>query len=189
MAQADYQITLPARTETDDDPAIAAVLAKAKAQTGMIPNMYARMANVPGLLETYLTGYAAFRTESGLSPAEQELVLLAISRANGCTYCVAAHSTIADRTKVPTEVVDAVRNGDPLPDARLDALVTFTTTMVDKRGLPSRADVEAFLAAGYGETDVLQIVLAIAVKTISNYTNHLFRTPVDAVFAARTWQD
>ena len=69
MAQAEYQITLPARTETDDDPAIAAALAKVKAQTGRIPNMYARMANVPGLLETYLAGYAALRQHSGSARA------------------------------------------------------------------------------------------------------------------------
>lgn len=187
MAHAEYQLTLPARAETDDDAGVAAVLGKAKAQIGMIPNMYARMANVPGLLETYLRGYAAFRHDSGFGPAEQAIVLLAISRANRCAYCVAAHSTVADVAKVSTEVTDAVRAGDPLPDTRLDALATFTTTMVDKRGLPSRADVEAFLAAGFDERDILHIVLAIAVKTLSNYSNHLFHTPVDPVFAHRAW--
>jgi uncharacterized peroxidase-related enzyme len=188
MAHAEYQLTLPARTDTDDDPAVAAVLAKAMAQVGRIPNVYARMANVPGLLETYLTGYGAFRQDSGFTPAEQEIVLLAISRANGCTYCVAVHSAVADMANVPIEVTDALRAGDPLPDARLDALATFTATMVDKRGLPSRADVDAFLAAGFEERDILQVVLAIAVKTLSNYANHLFHTPVDPVFAHRAWE-
>jgi len=93
VAHAEHRLTLPVRTDSDADPAVAAVLAKAKAQVGRIPNMYARMANVPGLLETYLTGYDAFRSESGLSPAEQETILLAISRANDCGYCMAAHST------------------------------------------------------------------------------------------------
>lgn len=94
---------------------------------------------------------------------------------------------LADGAKVPTGVTDALRSGERLPDARLDALATFTTTMVEKRGLPSAADAEAFLAAGYDETHVLQILLAIAVKTISNYTNHLFHTPLDEMFASRTW--
>jgi alkylhydroperoxidase family enzyme len=61
--------------------------------------------------------------------------------------------------------------------------------MVEKSGLPSRSDVETFLAAGYSERQLLEIVLAIAVKTLSNYANHLFHTPVDEVFAARRWQD
>jgi alkylhydroperoxidase family enzyme len=60
--------------------------------------------------------------------------------------------------------------------------------MVDTRGLPTRAQVETFLAAGYTETHILQIVLAVAVKTISNYSNHLFHTPVDKVFAQRSWE-
>jgi alkylhydroperoxidase family enzyme len=90
---------------------------------------------------------------------------------------------------VPTEVTDALRSGDRLPYARLDALARFTTTMVKQRGLPSRADVEAFLSAGFGEPDVLQVVLAIGLKTLSNYANHLFHTPVDPVFAHRAWED
>lgn len=189
MAQAERALTLPARTENDIDPAVAEVLATAKAQTGRIPNMYARMANVPGLLETYLAGYREFRTASDFSKVEQAVALLAISRANGCTYCMAAHSTLADMAKVPTEVTDAIRDGKPVPEAKLDALARFATTMVESRGLPPTAALDDFLAAGYSETDVLQIVLAIAVKTISNYSNHLFHTPVDEVFAGRTWQE
>ena len=190
MSQSEYQLSLPARTETDGDPAVAALLGKAKAGIGigMIPNMYANMANAPGLLETYLSGYAAFRSESGLSAAEQETVFLTISRVNGCSYCVTAHSTIADMTKIPTEITDALRNGTTLPDPKLDALATFTLAMLETRGLPSHAQVDAFLGAGYTEQHVLFVVLALAVKTISNYSNHLFHTPVDAAFVGRSWE-
>ena len=158
MAHAEYQLTLPARTETDHDSAVAAVLQKAKAKTGMIPNMYAYMANVPALLDTYLLGYDTFRAESGFDPAEQEVVFLTISRANGCTYCVAAHSAVADMSKVPAPVTEALRSGAPLPDAKLDALATFTRVMLETRGLPTSADVASFLAAGYTENQILQIV-------------------------------
>lgn len=188
MSHSEYQLSLPARTETDEDPAVAALLGKAKAGIGMIPNMYANMANAPGLLETYLSGYAAFRSESGLTAAEQETVFLTVSRENGCSYCVTAHSTIADMTKVPTEITDALRNGTTLPDPKLDALATFTLAMLVTRGLPSRAQVEAFLGAGYTEQHVLYVILALAVKTISNYSNHLFHTPVDTAFVGRSWE-
>ncbi|MFB7328451.1 carboxymuconolactone decarboxylase family protein [Streptomyces sp. NPDC056190] len=77
----------------------------------------------------------------------------------------------------------------PLPDARLDALSTFTAAFVQSRGLPTAAQIDAFLAAGYTEKDILQILLALSAKTISNYTNHLFHTPVDKAFAHRTWQE
>lgn len=189
MAHAERALTLPARSEDDPNPAVAAVLAKAKEQVGMIPNMYAGMANVPGLLETYLSGYEKFRGGSTLSAVEQEVVLLAISRANGCDYCVAAHSTLADMAKVPTEITDAIRDGKPLDDEGLDALVRFTTVLVETRGLPSAADLAGFVAAGYSEAAVLDIVLAIGVKTLSNYSNHLLHTPVDDLFAGRAWDE
>jgi len=189
MAQAERPLSLPTRTEADPDSAVAAVLAKARQQVGFIPNMYAGMANVPGLLETYLSGYGHFRTGSNFTKTEQEVVLLTISRVNACTYCVAAHSTLADMAKVPVEVTDAIRDGKPVPDERLDALVRFTSVLVESRGLPSADDLDDFLAAGYTDQDVLQIVLAIAVKTLSNFSNHLLHTPVDAVFAGRVWED
>lgn len=185
---AEYQITLPPQTIESADPKGKAVLDKALAQVGFIPNMYARMVNSPGLLETYLGGYAAFRNDSGFTPPEQEVVFLVISRENGCEYCVSAHSLLADaKSKLDPEVTDAIRAGEPVPDARLAALAAFTRVMVATRGLPSRADVGAFLAAGYEERHILEIVLAIAVKTLSNYANHLFHTPLDAMFEGRRW--
>ena len=185
----EYQLTLPALNLNSADSRAQAVLEKAKAQVGFIPNMYARMVNSPGLLETYLDGYTAFRTESGLTSAEQEVVFLVISRENGCEYCVSAHSTLADKMSgVPPQVTDAIRNGTYIEDPKLGALADFTRTLFHTRGLPSRAAVETFLAAGYGERQVLEIVLAIAVKTLSNYANHLFHTPLDEMFAERAWQ-
>jgi uncharacterized peroxidase-related enzyme len=184
-----YTLTLPARTPADESPRVRDVLEKAQKQVGFLPNMYAVMVNSPGLLETYLTGYDHFRRESGFTPAEQEVVFLTVSRENGCHYCVAAHSFLADKaSKVPREVTDAIRDGTPVPDAKLAALSEFTRALVKSRGWPSPDDVAAFLGAGYGERHILEIVLAVAVKTLSNWSNHLFRTPLDELFAERAWQ-
>lgn len=186
--QAEYQLSLPPLTEASADTIAADRMRAAQAGFGFVPNMYGVMANSPGLLDTYVHGYERFRALSGFTPAEQEVVLLAVSRENGCTYCVAAHSFIADKMSgVPEAVTDAIRDGQPVPDARLAALHDFTRTMVIKRGLPGKADVDTFLGAGYSERQILEVVLAIAVKTLSNYANHLFHTPVDSVFAGRTW--
>jgi uncharacterized peroxidase-related enzyme len=186
--QAERKLSLAPRTPEDSDFLAAGHLRAAREKLGFLPNMYACMANSPGLLDTYIHGYERFRALSGFSPAEQEIVFLAISRENGCGYCMAAHSFIADRMAgVPAEVTDAIRDGGPIPDAALAAMHAFVRTMVTTRGLPGSADVETFLAAGYSERHILEIVLAIAVKTLSNYSNHLFHTPVDEVFAARTW--
>ena len=150
--------------------------------------MYARMVNSPGLLNSYLDGYAAFRSRSGFTSQEQEVVFLVISRENGCDYCVSAHSVLADKmSNVPTEITDAIRASRPIPDAKLAALALFTQTMLRTRGLPGRSDVDAFLSAGYSERQILEIVLAISVKVLSNYSNHLFHTPLDPMFEPRRW--
>lgn len=181
---ADARLDLPVRTEDDGDPEIRDVLVKAKKSVGFVPNMYRGMANAPGLLDTYLDGYARFRESSGFSPAEQEVVFLTISRSNGCSYCMAAHSMIATRkSEVPAPVLAAIRANREIPDPKLSALATFTLAMVESRGLPLHSELEAFRAAGYGDAHALQIVLAIAVKTLSNFSNHLTRPEIDPVFA------
>jgi AhpD family alkylhydroperoxidase len=142
----------------------------------------------PGLLDAYLHGYQAFREGSGFSPPEQETVFLTISRVNGCAYCMSAHSMLAEKKSgLAAEVMAALRDDRPIPDPRLAALSTFTRQMVEKRGLIGKADAEPFLTAGYGERHMLEVVLAIAVKTLSNYSNHLSHTRLDEVFAGHAW--
>lgn len=178
------KLNMPAQSLESSDAGVRKVLEKAKAQVGFIPNMYANMVNSPGLLDTYLDGYARFRSESGFTPVEQEVVFLVISASNGCGYCTAAHSMIADKmSKVPADVLQALRAGKPLADARLAALAKFTRTLFDSRGRPSQADLNSFRVAGYSDRQALEIVLAMAVKTLSNYANHLFHTEVDGMFA------
>ncbi len=184
-----YRMSLPAVDVSTAAPRVKEPLEGAKKRMGMIPNMYTRMANSPGVFETYLFGYERFRKDSGFSPAEQEVVLLSISAENGCEYCVAAHSVIADTSsKVPRDVTDAIRNGTVIADAKLRTLAELTRAIVATRGRPLDEDVKVFLAAGYTERHILELILAVAVKTISNYVNHLFETPVDVAFKAREWK-
>lgn len=181
-------LTLPLQTIENSTPRAKEVLDKALKQVGFIPNMYGYMVNSPALLDTYLFGYNQFRTESGFTPVEQEVVFLTISRENGCDYCVSAHSVIADAfSKVPAEVTDAIRNGTEIPDVKLKALNGFTKELLNTRGRPCKTEVAAFIATGYTEAHVLSILLAISVKVLSNYANHLFETPLDDMFKAREW--
>jgi uncharacterized peroxidase-related enzyme len=184
-----YRMSLPAVDVSTASERVKEPLEAAKKRMGMIPNMYTRMANSSGAFETYLFGYERFRKDSGFSRAEQEVVLLSISVENGCEYCVAAHSAIADTSsKVPREVTDALRGGTTIADTKLRALATLTRAIVATRGRPSEVEVRGFLDAGYTEKQILELVLAVAVKTISNYVNHLFETPVDAQFKGREWK-
>jgi uncharacterized peroxidase-related enzyme len=184
MSRPAYLQQLRAVDPATATPAQKEVLDRAIKSVGFLPNMYANMANAPAVLGTYLHGYGLFRSESGLSPAEQEVVFLAASRVNGCDYCTAAHSMIADRKSgVPADVLAAIRQGTAIPDARLAALHALTVAMVTSQGRPSADVLKTFFKAGFEERHVLYIVLALAVKTLSNYSNHAFATPVDAVFA------
>ena len=184
----DYKLTLQNRSINDAEPEVKNVLSDTEQNMGFIPNMYAAMANAPILLNTYATGYKLFREQSGFSAVEQEVIFLAISRENECDYCMAAHSFVADEvSNVDKEITDAIRNDEEIADSTLAALVRFTKIMVKTRGLPSVSDVEAFIAAGYSEIRVLEIIQAISVKTISNYSNHLFHTKLDDVFEGSQW--
>lgn len=183
------KLTLPAKTADTAQPKVATRLKEAQQRLGFLPNMYANMANAPGLLETYLDGYERFRSDSGFSPAEQEVIFLTISDFHACTYCMAAHSMIAEKmSKVPGESLAALRAGQTLPDAKLQRLAEFTRAMLVTRGRPTERDLQRFTAAGYTERQVLEIILAIAVKTLSNYSNHLFHTKVDPAFASYEWK-
>lgn len=157
----------------------------ARAKLGFVPNMYRGMAVNPGLLSTYLHGYALFRESGNFTPPEQEVVFLTISEANGCDYCTAAHSMLAVKvTKLGETHTQELRDGKPLSNAKLEALRRFTHHMWATRGLPTRAEAEAFKAAGFADVHVLEIILALAVKTISNYANHVNHTALDDVFSA-----
>ncbi|MGF1556846.1 carboxymuconolactone decarboxylase family protein [Paucihalobacter sp.] len=165
------------------------ILDTTKKAMGFVPNMYKTMAGNTSLLDSYTYAYNSFRKHSGFTPVEQEVVFLSVSYVNNCTYCMAAHSFVGDNmTNVPTEVTDALREGKAISDNKLNALSSFTKIMVETRGLPSEDDIAAFFEAGYSETHVLAVIAGMAVKTMSNYSNHNTHPELDDTFAGRKWQ-
>ena len=171
----------------DTAPAAAKeILSGAKQSLGFVPNLYAVMAEAPALLKAYTT-LSRILDETSFSATERQVVLLAASYVNNCEYCVAAHSAIAGMQKVPNDVVKAIRDGQPISDKKLEALRRFTAAVVTLRGWPSEADTQAFLAAGYGPAQILEVVLGVGMKTLSNYANHIAGTPLDQAFAPVAW--
>ncbi len=166
--------------------AAKAPLTEARQAYGFIPNLLGVMAESPALLKAYRTLSGLFE-ETSLSPIERQIVLLTTSYENGCEYCVAAHSVIAAMQKLPADAVQAIRDGKPIADPKLETLRRFTAAVVDSRGRPSDAEIEAFVAAGYGRQQVLEVVLGVGMKTLSNYTNHVADTPLDPAFAGSAW--
>ena len=153
---------------------------------GFVPNLIGTMVESPVLAGAYLDISKSFG-ETSFTPTEQQVVLLTASRINECGYCVAAHSTIAAMSSVPAAVVEAIREDRPLEDSRLEALRTFTRQVVEERGWVGETVVDAFIDAGFTRAQVLEVVLGVAMKTLSNYTNHIAETPLDPAFKAQEW--
>lgn len=153
---------------------------------GFIPNLYATFAESAALLEGALALDAGL-DKGALSAVERQLVKIAVSTENACTYCVAAHSTIAGMLKARPDVVAAVRSGAPIGDAKIDALVTFTRAVVRDKGFVPDQAVAAFLAAGYAKAQVLEVVGHVAAKTLANYIHAVTHAPLDAEFQRQQW--
>ena len=162
------------------------LLQKAEEAMGFIPNLIGVMAESPATIEGYLSLMSIF-DKSSFTPTERQVAILAISRLNECDYCMAAHSVVASMQRVPADVIQAIRDDQPIADAKLEALRRFAATVVEKRGWLADEDVTAFTSAGYSRAQVLEVILATSLKTLSNYVNHVAETPLDDVFSSRTW--
>lgn len=179
--------TFPVHTLDSAPAAAGEALTQAKAAFGFVPNLLGVLAAAPPAAKAYLV-LTELMSATSLSPVEQQLVLLTASHENGCSYCMAAHSTVAAGLRMPEAVLFALRAGTPLPDPKLEALRAFTKTLVDRRGHAAPAEVAAFLEAGYSEQNALEVVLGLTMKTLSNYANNVAGTPVDGAFAKWQWQ-
>ena len=101
---------------------------------------------------------------------------------------MSAHSAVALMSGMSEESLQALRTGRPLKDPKLEVLRSFVRTMVESRGWPTEGEVQAFLAAGYTRRHILEVILGIAVKTMSNYTSHITGIPVDEAFQPTRWK-
>ena len=163
------------------------VLDAAQKKYGSIPNLFGVLAESPQAVNAYmaLSGLAA---ETSFSPIERTLVWMTINYDAKCHYCMAAHSAIAKGEKIPDDIVEATRTGSPQQDPKLEALRQFTLKVVHERGWVSDEDQQAFLDAGFSRQNILEVVTIASQKLISNYVNHLAKTPVDKPFQAFAWE-
>ncbi|WP_018719145.1 carboxymuconolactone decarboxylase family protein [Arhodomonas aquaeolei] len=174
----------------DIDSAPAAAKPKlegARKAMGFIPNIFAKMAEAPAVLEGYMALSDIFDRTS-LSPVEREVVLLTTSVEHDCRFCVAAHSGRARKAGMDDAVLEALRAGEPLPDRRLQALHAFTLAVVRQRGWVDDAAVEELIEAGFERGQALEVVLGVSMKVLSNYTNHIAGTPVNAELEPFKWE-
>ena len=179
--------TFPVHTRESAPEASRPLLDTANQKFGMVPNLMGVLASAPAALGSYLAVTGELEASS-LTPVEQQVVLIATSAENRCEYCVSVHSAVAGMVSMPAEALEALRAGRDPQEPRLAALARFTRHVVEERGWVDAAELDAFLAAGFGQQQVLEVITGVALKTISNYTNHIAGTPLDGAFESQRWR-
>ena len=159
---------------TASRPALEAL----KAAVGMVPNLAAAMSESPQLIESFVTVRRLYQAGS-FSPAEREIISLVNAVENRCRYCMAIHATFALHTGVSQDIVDQVRAGKSPEDPRMIALVNYARVMVRDRGHIGETDLQAFLKAGFTRAQSLEVIAALALSVMANYSGHLTHVPPD----------
>ena len=176
----------PLHDETTAPESARDALAATRRSFGMIPNLERVMATAPALLAAYSGAWDLYDTTS-LTPVERQVVYQTANFENDCTYCVPWHTYLAQRAGMPAPDVEALRTGAPLGDPKLQALRVFARSLIHNRGRIGEADLSAFFAAGYGAQQALEVVLGLAIKTMSNFTNAIAGTPLDREVEKLAW--
>jgi len=148
---------------------------------GAIPNLHAVMASAPKVLEAYQTLHQLFN-QTSRSAEEKTVVWQSINQEHQCHYCVPAHAAIAQMMKVDPQITTNIRQSQVLLDAKLEQLRQITLAIVRQRGVLSDEQQQQFFAAGYGIQQLLEVILGLSQKVMSNYINHLAKTPLDEAF-------
>nr|WP_198983107.1 carboxymuconolactone decarboxylase family protein [Herbaspirillum sp. ASV7] len=166
--------TIP--TAATVSPANQAIFDTLRKGLGMVPNLYATFAHSEHALGNYLT---LQNGKSSLTAKEREVINLVVSQVNECVYCLAAHTVLGGMVGFTPEQIIAIRKGGAAFDARLDALARLVKSAAEHRGHAAPALVEAFFAAGYSEGNLVDVVMVIGDKIITNYLHALTQVPVD----------
>ncbi len=147
-------------------------------QLGVTPNMFRLVANSPAALEGFL-GLNGALGKGTIDARTRERIALAVAEINGCTYCLSAHTYLGKNlAKLDDAEMAANREGGS-NDPKAAAAVRFAANITRERGHVSEADVQAVKAAGYNDGQVIEIVLLVALNTLTNYVNEVSKTEVD----------
>ena len=158
---------------------VRATLEPVKADFGFVPNLEKVLAAAPAALEGYVSLWNLIE-RTGFSPLEQQVICQEINRQHGCHYCLAHHDMLLKQAGGAQDLRAAVIRGELVSDARLQSLRSMVTDLLQARGHVEGARIEEFLAAGYEPARVLDLIMILACKVISNYTNHLAHTPLES---------
>jgi uncharacterized peroxidase-related enzyme len=170
---------IPTPATIADAPAAAQPLLEAvKKQLGSAPNLFRITANSPAALEGYL-GLSGALGKGALNSATRERIALAVAQINGCGYCLAAHTYLGKNVAKLSDAEIAANRAGHSEDAKANAAVAFAVKVTQDRGAVSDADVAAVRAAGHSDAEIVEIVAHVALNTLTNYINEVFKTDID----------
>lgn len=164
------------------DPAAATgasvpLLAAVKAKLGVVPNLMRTFAQSPAVLEAYL-GFSSTLAKGVLPAPVREQLALAVGEANGCEYCLSAHTLMGKGAGLTPDAILAARHGEAA-DPKVTALLRFANDVVTARGRVSDEQLAAARAAGATDAELVEVVAHVALNTLTNYTNNVAQTVVD----------
>ena len=153
-----------------------AIFDNLKNALGFVPNLYAYYAKNETALSHYLT---LQNRKSTLKAKDREVINLVTSQVNGCQYCLSAHTVIGKKNGFNDEQVLELRKGSASFDSKLDALVKFTKAVVENKARINQEVKENFFAAGYSESNLIDVIIVVGNKIISNYIHNLAGFEID----------
>lgn len=168
-------------TATNRSARAEEILSSVEEAYGFRPNLMKEMVASPAAARAYLAGQEAME-DATLTPAQAQAVQLAVAVHNGCHYCGAAHATVGRQTGISDEDVTAIEDGRLPDDPELAPLVKTTRRVLEKRGWLEEDDLAELAADGVDREKLFEVVAFVALKTLSNYVNHIAGTEVDPQF-------
>ena len=165
---------VPSRSEVSENN--QAIFDNLQKGLGFVPNLYATFAYSDTALGDYLT---LQNRKSTLKGKEREVVNLVVSQVNDCHYCQSAHTALGKMNGFTDDQILEIRGGEAAFDTKFDALAKFVKETTINRGKPSAQAVDAFFAAGYNKANLLDALIVIGDKIISNYFHGITQIPID----------
>jgi uncharacterized peroxidase-related enzyme len=153
------------------------LLETVKNKLGLVPNMTRAMANAPAALEGYLQ-FSGALGKGTLSARAREQIALAVAQANGCDYCLAAHSAVGKTVGLTDEQIRDSRLGGAV-DPRADTLIRLALQVLETRGKVSDAALAEVREAGFDDGVIAEVVANVALHVFTNYFNNVARTDLD----------
>ncbi|MFT5759020.1 MAG: putative peroxidase-related enzyme [Alteromonadaceae bacterium] len=138
---------------------------------GFLPNLFSYMAEAPTTVQAYLA-LNDLLAKTSIPMPQLQVALLAASIENDCNFCTVAHRAIGKQMGANPASLDALNNSQTIVDNRDRAIAEFTIAVMKNKGRVPNEDVQSFLSAGYNQQQILEVILVVTIKTLSNYSNH-----------------